>query len=117
MTELGVGRNGRPKVYHIPKEYARKYSMAKAQAKYRREEWAFTQDTWLDMWQNSGVIEHMGRGIQQYCMVRKDPIEAWGPHNCVIVSRRMHQKKRGYVSLQNYPDAPWEDKHHVGNRK
>lgn len=114
MTELG--KNGRPKVYHIPKEYARKYSMAKSQAKFRNEEWAFTQDTWLEMWQQSGVIEHMGRGIHQYCMVRKDPIEAWGPHNCVIVSRRSHHKKLAYVQFQGYPNMPWEDRHDIRNK-
>ena len=104
---------GRPKIYHIPKDWAKKYSMAKAQSKYRKEEWAFDQDTWYQMWMESGVSEHSGRLPHQYCMVRKDIIEAWSPTNCVIIKRRMHFKKKAYVHFQGYPDAPWEDRHNV----
>lgn len=107
---------GRPKIYHIPSEWAKKYSKAQAQAKFRKEEWAFNQDTWYEMWMQSGVSEHSGRQPHQYCMVRKDPIEAWGPHNCIIVPRRMHLKKRAYVEFLNYPDVPWEDRHDVKSK-
>ena len=110
------GKNGRPKIYEIPSEYAKRYSKAQAQAKFRREEWAFDQHTWLKMWQDSGVLEHAGRQPHQYCMVRKDPIEAWSPTNCIIIPRRQHFKKRAYVEFQGYPDAPWEDRHDIRNK-
>lgn len=109
--------SGRPKIYHIPKEWAKKYSMAKSQAKFRREEWAFDQDTWYELWMNSGVVEHLGRQAHQYCLARKDTIEAWSPSNCIVIPRRMHFKKRGYVSFHNYPDAPWQDHNDVRNKK
>lgn len=104
---------GRKKEYTIPRPWNKKYSYAKSQAKHRNQEWAFTDETWYEVWEQSGVKEHMGRQPHQYCMVRKDDIEAWGPHNCIIVPRRMHLKKTAYVYVHNYPDAPWEDKHSV----
>jgi hypothetical protein len=104
---------GAPKKYALDLLWNKRYSMAKAQAKFRKEEWAFTDVTWYGMWEKSGVKEHFGRQSHQYCMVRKDPIEAWGPHNCVIIPRRMHLKKRAYVEFHNYPDIPWEDRHNV----
>lgn len=110
------GYAGRPKVYEIPSEWSLRYSRAKAQAKYRKEEWAFTDVNWYEMWMNSGVAEHLGRKPEQFCMVRKDTVEAWGPHNCVIVPRRQHMKKRAYVKFWNYPDAPWEDRHDVSKK-
>lgn len=79
---------GFPKKYSLPHPWNQRYARAKAQAKFRREEWAFTEHTWYRHWQNSGVMQHRHREIQGYCMVRLDPIEAWGPHNCIIVPRR-----------------------------
>jgi len=96
----------------IPPEERRKYSLAKAQAKFRQEEWAFTADTWYQQWIESGVMQHRGKQPHQYCMVRLDTIEAWGPHNCIIVPRRMHLKKCMYeTKTKNYTD--WQPKHGV----
>ena len=105
--------NGKPGTYKIPTPWNKKYSYAKSQAKYRNQEWAFTDETWYELWEQSGVMEHMGRQPHQYCMVRKDEIEAWGPHNCIIIPRRMHLKKTAYTAIHHYPNAPWEDKHSV----
>ena len=90
-----------------------KYSRAKAQAKYRREEWAFTFETWYNMWLESGVIEHRGSRPHHYCMVRLDTIEAWGPHNCIIVSRRTHMKK-AHHRMTTGQDTDWQRRHGVG---
>ena len=68
--------------------WRRKHSISRAQAKLRKEEWAFTFETWFSMWDVSGVKDHRGNKPHQYCMVRLDNIEAWGPHNCIIVGRR-----------------------------
>jgi len=104
---------GRAKIYKIPNPWNIRYSRSKAQAKYMKQEWAFTDETWYALWEQSGVMEHMGSKPHQYCMVRKDEIEAWGPHNCLIISRRMHLKKTAYTAIHRYPNAPWEDKHSV----
>lgn len=95
----------------IPKLWRDRYSRAQAQAKFRREEWAFSCDSWYKMWQQSGVAEHMGRELHQYCMVRKDTIEAWGPHNCIIVTRRMKFKRDAYVNIHKHYASDWENKH------
>ena len=80
------GRNN--KRYDLPKPWNSLYARAICQARYRREEWAFTPDTWIRMWQNSGVIDHRGSKVYGYVMARVDRTEAWGPHNCIIVERR-----------------------------
>lgn len=97
----------------IPSMERKKYSRAKAQAKFRKDEWAFTVDTWYKMWLESGVIEHRGKEPHQYCMVRLDPIEAWGPHNCIIVPRRMHLKKVIHDSLWSDKKSQWQRHHGV----
>jgi len=104
----------RPKIYdEETAKWRTHYSRVKAQANFRREEWAFTYESWTHMWDQSGKREHRGRKPHQYCMVRKDPIEAWGPHNCIIVTRRMHLKKQAYEAIHNYEKRDWEDKHSV----
>ena len=100
--------NGKPRIYKLEQEWNRKYAMAKAQAKFRKEEWAFDELTWYKMWKDSGHIEHMGRQVHQYCMVRKDPVEAWGPHNCIIIKRRKHFKKQMYETLHGIPYRDYE---------
>jgi len=105
-----------PKVIYdqsISKQDRRTYSNTKAQAAYRGEEWAFTIETWLDMWETSGFKEHRGRQPHQYCMVRLDPIEAWGPHNCIIVARRMLLKKTCYEAMLGLPKSNWQARHDV----
>ena len=64
----------------------RRYARMKAQAKYRNQEWNLEPEEYMKMWDNSGVKEHCGRQPHQYCMVRKDPIEAWSTNNCIIVT-------------------------------
>lgn len=105
---------GRERKFHIPSPWNRKYSRAMAQAKHRNEEWAFTPESWYKLWCDSGVKEHSGREPHQYCMVRKDIIEAWGPHNCIIVTRRKHLSKLSYESMHQYERVDWEDRHGVG---
>jgi hypothetical protein len=48
-------------------------------------EWAFTVHSFYEVWCKSGKMDQIGAGMHGYCMVRLDPIEAYGPHNCKIV--------------------------------
>lgn len=99
---------------NIPQEWVLAYSRARAQAKFQKHEWAFELETWYAMWDESGVKEHRGNKPHQYVMVRKDEIEAWGPHNCIIVSRRTQLKKHALEKmLKRIPETEWEDKHAV----
>lgn len=102
----------------IPQAWVKKYSVARAQAKFQRQEWAFELETWYNMWEQSGVKEHRGRKPHQYVMVRKDPIEAWGPHNCIIVSQRMNQRKHCYEKmLKLAPKTEYTDEHDIRNQR
>lgn len=101
----------------IPQEWVRAYSLARAQAKFQRQEWAFELESWYEMWDSSGVKEHRGNKPHQYVMVRKDEIEAWGPHNCIIMSRRLHLKKHAYERLHKRQEiTDLDDSFDVRNR-
>ena len=95
----------------------RRYARMKAQAKYRGHEWNLPPEDYMQLWEQSGVKEHCGREPHQYCMVRKDPIEAWSKNNCIIVTRRMHLRKQAYEGFHRYPSTDWEDHHGVNNAK
>jgi len=95
----------------IKRKWVLAYSKARAQAKFQKQEWAFELETWYDLWESSGVMEHRGRKPHQYVMVRKDEIEAWGPHNCIIVSRRTQLKKHCYERLHKMSEiTEWDDR-------
>lgn len=102
----------------IDYEWRRKYSCARSQAIFHKQEWAFTLETWYTQWKESGVMEHRGNKPHQYVMVRVDPIEAWGPHNTIIVSYRLLLKKHAYEKLlKRGPETEWDRKHDVSNKK
>jgi len=110
-----TGRLEYPK--DISLEWRKKYSRARAQARFRKQEWAFSCETWYELWRDSGLIEHRGKELHSYCMVRKDPIEAWSPKNCIIASRRQFFKKCGYESLAKLPKTDWADRHDQRNKQ
>ena len=99
--------------YTIPQPWRRKYAMVKAQAKHRGEEWAFDDVTWLKIWEDSGVKEHMGRHVHSYCMVRIDPVEAWAPYNVMVVTRRLHMKKNSHDYMHRNGETDWQLRHGV----
>lgn len=107
------------KKYFLPHPWNVRYARCVAQAKYRREEWAFTPETWMRHWENSGVMEHCTRKTYGYCMVRLDPIEAWGPHNCIIVPRRQQLNKildRGMTGVKR-DRTKWTEQDDVTPKK
>ena len=109
---MGVGKMPRgrwPKTTHLPQLWNRRYVIQRNQAKYRKEEWAFTPDSWYKLWYDSGVMEHHGRKSYEFCMSRKDPLEAWSPDNCIILRRRKHLAKclgqlRGWIGVHEWTD-------------
>lgn len=101
----------------FPYETRRLYSCAKAQAKYYKQEWAFTLETWWQFWDESGLWEHRGNRGHQYTMVRLDTIEAWSPKNCIIVPRRTMLRKNGYEVKGNLTKTDWQPRHDVRNKK
>lgn len=105
-----------PKKYNLEHPWNVYYARARCQAKFRREEWAFTPETWMRMWRNSGVMQYRMTQAHGYCMARMDKLEAWGPHNCVIVPRRTQLKKTlkmGAHSPFHIDDRPFTEEDDV----
>jgi hypothetical protein len=105
-----------PQKYFLPAPWNVYYARARCQAIFRGAFWAFTPDTWYQMWVDSGVMRHKGRKTHQYRMVRMDPIEAYGPHNCIIVSNRMHYRKLIIENTRRCPKSNFQP-HHAVNYK
>ena len=106
-----------PKKYFLPSPWNTYYARAKCQAIYRKNFWSFTPDSWYQMWVESGVMQHKGRKTHQYRMVRMDPTEAYGPHNCIIISNRMHYKKLMYENARRGPKTNFQPQHAVNYKK
>lgn len=95
-------------------EAQRQYQRAQCQARHRREEWAFEPYTWWRVWFESGVTPHRGSQAHAYCMTRVDPLEAWGPHNSIIVSRRQLFRKLWRRTHLGQPiEWSWQDAVHI----
>lgn len=97
-TPVGITTRRRKPMMHkrvsqLPDLWNRRYSVARCQARFRREEWAFTPETWYATWCDSGRAEQCGPKPDDYCLVRVDRTEAWGPHNCIVVQRRKQLRK------------------------
>ena len=91
--------------------------MSRHAANNRGDYWNFTWESWIDMWTGSGVMEHYGRKIHQYCMARKDPIEAWGPDNCIIIKRRTLIMKHAHENFNGVERTEFTDKHDIRNKQ
>lgn len=112
-----------PKSRNYPKKYPSlqmpwnlRYSRMKAQAKYRKQEFALSPEEYMQLWEDSGVKEHCGKEPHQYCMVRLDNLEAWSVKNCIIVSRRMYFRKGAYENWDYAPRTDWQQHHGVNKR-
>jgi hypothetical protein len=79
----------------IPSDWRLRYSRARAQAKYRKEQWEFNIETWYGFWQSSNQSEKLGSKLDGVVMVRLDKNRAWSIDNCIIVSRRHQLWKLG----------------------
>lgn len=87
--------------------WQKRYENQMYQAIWRGEEWAFDPESWWWVWCQSGVIVHRSRRVQGYCMVRVDVLEAWGPHNSIIVTRR-ELFRRLAPMMRGAPAPTWD---------
>jgi hypothetical protein len=76
------------------------WQMAKAQAKYRHEEWDLDFEDYYLLWRDHW--DNRGRLAENMCMTRRDPEIAWCRDNICIILRREHarlcgQRKRGLL--------------------
>lgn len=76
------------------------WQMARAQAKYRHEEWDLDFEDYYLLWRDHW--DNRGRLAENMCMTRRDPEIAWCRDNICIILRREHarlcgQRKRGLL--------------------
>jgi hypothetical protein len=74
------------------------YNKAKAQARFRKEEWELSLEDYFDAWAGSWHLR--GRASHNMVMTRRDPERAWSPANVEIIPRyesicRIAEQRRG----------------------
>lgn len=66
---------------------------ARAQARYRGEEWLITESEYIDLWMKDDQHLSKGRGRYDLTMTRLDPELAWTRDNVVIMTRLDHLRR------------------------
>lgn len=61
------------------------FLQARAQAKFRNEEWNLTFDEFYDLWEDRWI--HRGKNSVDYCMTRDEPTGAWEKKNVLVMTR------------------------------
>jgi hypothetical protein len=95
----GKGKKGpRPHVWICgPDQYKHQmyvpWMKARAQARFRQEEWTLTFDEYFDLW--NGKWHERGRDRDSLCMTRHAWSEAWSKDNAVIIERHEHLRAQG----------------------
>ena len=74
----------------------------RAQAKMRGEPVELTLDDWNTIW--GELWFHRGRGIDDYCLTRKDWKQSWNRDNVEIMQRREHFNTRSFKKRQREGD-------------
>lgn len=87
------------------------YVKSRTQARFRNEEWKLTEAEWNEIW-NEERFSRIGRGVDDVCLTRIDPLFPWRRDNVVVISRRIHLKikNRKYWNLpyeHYYKEAEW----------
>lgn len=67
------------------------WQMAKAQAKFRDEEFTLTFEEYAELWRPHW--HQRGRKINEYCMTRHDITKGWTRENAWVVERSIHQDR------------------------
>lgn len=73
------------------------WQMAKAQAKFRGEEFTLTFDEYAELWQPHW--HKRGRRIHEFCMTRHDESLGWTKENAWVVIREVHMKRHNANNL------------------
>tara|TARA_A100001201_G_scaffold68984_1_gene63763 strand:- start:1422 stop:1748 length:327 start_codon:yes stop_codon:yes gene_type:complete len=86
-TILALKPHGNRKYLDVPVEWVARYNRKKTYCRWKKQEWAFTPQSFYAVWKQSGVMHKISRSPSGYCMVRLDPTEAWSPKNVKIIVR------------------------------
>lgn len=101
MTIKGQKRGNYPPRPHTwlsgPDEYRHEmyvpWLKARAQAKFRKEEWELSFEDWFELWKNDW--DNRGRSPENVCMTRIDFDKGWTADNVILMSRSEHLKLQG----------------------
>lgn len=63
---------------------------ARAQAKYRGEDWQITEEQYVALWRTNDNYLNKGRHKDAVCLTRIDPDSAWTIDNVEIIPRIVH---------------------------
>lgn len=87
----------RPHVWKVQGEIPHKQYLAwlqmKAQASYRKEIFELTFEEFQRLWATKWDMK--GRGVDDYCLTRKDPLGPWHIDNAHCIPRRQHLVNSG----------------------
>ncbi len=65
---------------------------ARAQAKYRKEEWYITEPEYIQLWLEDDRYKYKGRHPEDLCMTRRDFEKPWTVDNVLFITRHEHYK-------------------------
>jgi hypothetical protein len=83
----------------IPHKQYTAWLRAKAQARYRGEQWDLTFDEFQTLWH--GYWSRRGRGTLSYVMSRHDPDGAWDTTNAACMQRIEYLKRQQEYKRRN----------------
>lgn len=89
-------KRGRPPIYNDPiKDPLHcKFLRAKAQARYRGEDWDLTSEQYINFWLEDENYLNMGRGRDDLVFTRIDLYGPWSKDNCAITTKNKANKSR-----------------------
>lgn len=74
---------------------------AKAQAKFRGQEWQIQEQEYVDLWMQDDKHLHKGRSSKKLCMTRIDKTKPWSRHNVQFVTREDFYREK-YSNVPRY---------------
>lgn len=84
---------GRPRNPMTPE--LTRFHKARAQARFRGEQWELTFKEWLDLWQ--GRLDRCGRSGEDLSLHRLDRDQGWCILNVEVVERRRYLGRRDKI--------------------
>lgn len=75
---------------------------ARAQAKFRGEDWLISEQDYILLWRINGNYKRKGRTTGSLCLVRIDIEKAWSLDNVQVVERVRHFRKCGSERLERH---------------
>lgn len=65
---------------------------ARAQARYRGEEWLITEEEYIQLWREDNRYLKKGRTVDSLCLTKRDHDLAWTLDNVEFITRLEHFK-------------------------